>query len=99
VLEISPRPADLRVRLFDANDLVLESNDVATELDGGLRYELQLLEPLRAGRAYLLVLDAEQGPALLDPRGRPLEDVRLGILVRGDPAAEAPAGAKRRKRR
>jgi hypothetical protein len=98
VLEVSPRPMDARVRLFDAADLVVDSDDTATALDGGWRYALSLLEPLRAGRSYTLVLDAEQGPGLVDARGRALDDVRLGIQVRGDAAPDGASPAKRKRK-
>lgn len=97
-LELRPGPADLRVRLLDTADQALDSDDAVLPLDGGVRYQLALLEPLRPGRTYTLSLDAEQGTALLDPRGRPLDDVRLLLQVRGEAASDA-APRPRRKRK
>jgi hypothetical protein len=99
VVEVRPAPADARLRLLDGSDQVVESNDVLAAFDGGLRYELGLLEPLRPGRSYTLLLDAELAAGLEDARGRPLEDVRLGLLVRGEsPSVPAPAKRPRRPR-
>jgi hypothetical protein len=100
VLEVWPRPEDARVRLFDAADQVLDSDDSASALDGGWRYQLTLPDPLKGGRTYTLVLDAEQGPGLVDARGRPLDDLRLGLQVRGEPGpdpASSPKGKKKRR--
>ena len=99
VLEVWPRPGDPRIRLFDAADQVLDSDDAAAALDGGLRYQLTLPEPLRAGRGYTLQLDAEQGSTLLDARGRPLDDLRLGLQVRGEPGPDPAAPHQRAKKK
>lgn len=88
ILEFPTRLRDYRVRLFDDRDLVLPSDDAATLTDGGLLYEVDLLQPLAPGRSYLLMVDGELGPQVLDQEGRAHEDVRLVLNVRGEPVRE-----------
>jgi hypothetical protein len=97
-LEVRPQPTGLRIRLFDPADQVVESDDVSAATDGGVRYQLGLLEALRPGRAYTLVLDAEHGGDLTDGRGRAMDDVRIVLQVRGEPTSESRT-TQRRKRR
>jgi hypothetical protein len=89
---------DYRVRLFDWAEQIVPSDDVATR-DGGLSYRIGLLQPLRPGRTYTLVIDADLGPTMVDPNGRPLDDVRLSLSVRGEIQPEPGARVPKRKKK
>ncbi len=89
---------DYRVRLFDWAEQIVPSDDVAS-LDAGLTYRIGLLQPLRPGRTYSLVIDADLGPTMVDATGRPLDDVRLSINVRGEIQPEPGARLPKRKKK
>jgi hypothetical protein len=93
-LEIPVKLKDFRVRLFDDHEQVVPSDDVADVDDAGVRYQADLLQPLRSGRAYTLMIDAEVGPELRDDLGRAWDDVRLSLKVRGEIQPE-PGAAKK----
>lgn len=97
-LQLSEPVRNARIRLFDWNEQLVESDDVLLESQEGrvTGYRLELLEPLRSGRSYLLGIDGELGPRLLDAIGNDLDDLRVPFLVRGDPEPERPP-AKRRQ--
>lgn len=99
------RLKDFRVRLFDDHDQLVASDDTVAEVDAGIDYRLEFMQPLRAGRGYSLLVDAEVGSVILDEQGRAWDDVRIDLKVRGEPQPDearkpvrAPAN-KRMKRR
>ncbi len=100
VLEVatSVELRDYRIRLYDWADQIVPSDDVAT-IDGGITYRIGLLAPLHTGRTYSLVLDADLGTTMLDPAGRPLDDVRLTLNVRGEIQAEPGARPVKKKKK
>jgi len=101
-LRLSPRPQSPRIRLFDWTEQIVESND--TGLSSGddpiFVYRIEALEPLQAGRTYILTVDSELGGRLLDASGSPLEEVRMPLRVVGDLKADSPSrsGPSRRRR-
>lgn len=93
------RLKDYRVRLFDWNDRVVPSDDTAELADGGLTYRIELPEPLKTGRRYSLLVDAELAPQIDDEAGRHYDDVRLELKVRGDVVPDKPAKKSKKSRR
>jgi hypothetical protein len=97
-LRFAPKLKDVRIRLFDWNELVVESDDVVLPADGDVFvYRLELLEPLEPGRSYLLLIDAELGQALVDGSGAPWDDVRLPLRITGERKPERSHHPTRRK--
>jgi hypothetical protein len=82
------RLKDFRVRLFDDHDQLVPSDDTVTDADAGIDYQLELLQPLRAGRRYSLLVDAEVGSVIIDEQGRAWDDVRVDLKVRGEPQSD-----------
>lgn len=94
------RLKDYRVRLFDWADQVVASDDTAELGDAGLVYRIDLLQPVKTGRRYTLVVDAELAPEIADEAGRTYDDVRLGLKIRGEVQPDKPAkkpGKKKKK--
>lgn len=91
------RLKDYRVRLFDWNDQVVPSDDTAELADGGLTYRIDLAAPLKTGRRYSLLVDAELAPQIDDEAGRHYDDVRMELKVRGDVVPDKPAKKSKRK--
>jgi hypothetical protein len=100
VLEVatSVELRDYRIRLYDWADQIVPSDDLAI-VDGGITYRIGLLAPLRTGRTYSLVLDADLGASMLDPAGRPLDDVRLTLNVRGEVQVEPGTRLPKKKKK
>jgi hypothetical protein len=101
-LATSVRLRDYRVRLFDWADQVVVSDDTAELTDAGLVYRIALPSPLRSGRRYSLLIDAQHGPKIADEAGHHYDDVRLTLEVRGevlpDRSAKAKPGKKPKKK-
>jgi len=97
-----PRLADVRVRLFDANDRAVESNDTM-EIGDATRYSLQPAEPLVPGSKYSLLVDGLQSEMPKDHEGREYDLVRWELKTAGEKPAPAPKtkakGSKRRRGR
>ena len=91
---------DYRIRVIDSADQVVPSDDIATELDGGLTYVIAFAQPLRQGKTYALTLEAQAGPQLTDWAGKPWDDVRLSLKVRGqvEPEPGVKLSKKKKKR-
>lgn len=103
-LWITPRLRTPRIRLFDWNQQLVESDDTELTPEGavasGLGYHIELLEPLRAGRSYTLRIDSEIGPMLLDEAGTELNELRLSLKVLGEPEPkDKPRPSRKRRRR
>jgi hypothetical protein len=90
---------DYRVRMFDGAEQVLPSDEEARVEDGGVRYQIVLAAPLKAGRSYSFSIDAELGHEITDMSGRGYRDVRLALKVRGvaQPEPKKKPGKKRRR--
>jgi hypothetical protein len=86
-----------RVRTFDEGDRIVPSDDRATEADGGTRYSIRFVDPLKPGRRYALVVDAQTGATFSDAFGREHADVRVGFVTSGE--RERPAKHVTRRRR
>ena len=90
-----------RVRLFDAAERAMVSDDVAEESDTGLVYRIVLPQPLKTGFEYTLVVDAQTGTAFSDTLCRDVEELRTTFLIAGEKEKPAPppTPAKKKKRR
>lgn len=110
-LRIFPAFKAPRIRLFDSNDRILESDDTDVATDGGddgttLGYRISLLDGLEPGRAYHLGIDTEIEPPLVDfagkpivdRTGRPMDELRIELNVVGEPKSKAPASRPERSR-
>jgi hypothetical protein len=85
---------DFRIRLLDFRDQVVVSDD---ELSAdGRTYVITLPEPLKTGRGYTLVLDAELGPVVTDDLGGTWNDWELDFRIAGEVQPE-PGAAKKPK--
>ncbi len=87
---------DFRIRLLDWRDQIVVSDDEL--LADGRTYLLTLKEPLKAGRGYTLVLDAELGPIVTDEAGGTFNDWELAFRISGDVAPDPSAPKKKKKR-
>ena len=90
---------DYRIRVIDSADQIVPSDDTATELDGGLTYVIAFAQPLRPGKSYALTLEAQAGAQFIDSAGRPWDDVRLSIKVRGQPDPEPGRKPAKKKKK
>lgn len=91
---------DFRIRLIDFREQVVTSDDEL--LADGRTYLINLPEPLKTGRGYTLVLDAELGPIVTDETGGTWNDWELAFRIAGDvqpePAARKKPAPKKRKK-
>lgn len=90
---------DVRFRVMDWNDAVVASDDEA-QTDGGLTYRIVFQAPLKTGRGYSLLIDAETGDTFRDARGAQYDEVRVPFRIGGEVQSEpgAPAKKKRKKK-
>jgi hypothetical protein len=94
-----PAPLDdLRVRVMDWTDAVVASDDEASA-DGGFVYRVVFLAPLKTGRGYALLLDAETGDTFRDAQGAEYAEVRLPFRIAGDVQPEPGQPAKKSKKK
>ena len=85
---------DFRIRLLDFRDQVVVSDDELAA--DGRSYVITLAEPLKTGRSYTLVLDAELGPVVTDDSGGTWNDWELDFRIAGEVQPE-PGAAKKAK--
>lgn len=90
---------DVRIRVMDWTDAVVESDDVATEADGGFTYRITFAQPLKSGRAYALLIDAETKEALVDAHGALIDQLRVPLQISGAPTPEPGKPGKKPKRK
>ncbi len=88
-----------RVRLLDEADRVVPSDDQVRAEPDGLLYEIALLEPLKTGFAYALVVDPQTGPELRDALGRSHPEQRLEFKVAGEREKPLPPEPKKTSRK
>jgi hypothetical protein len=88
---------DFRIRLLDWRDQLVVSDD---ELDAaGRTLTITLPEPLKTGRSYSLVLDAELGPVVTDEAGATFNDWELPFRIAGEVVPETPVKAPKKKKK
>lgn len=92
---------DVRVRLFDWSDAIVQSDDRLERTDAGFHYRIELAAPLKTGRSYSLLLDGETQDAFRDQAGREHLELRVNVRVTADVQPEPGARPKKpaRKRR
>lgn len=80
-----------RIRIFDAADRVVPSDDQteAPPPGGGIVYRVRFVEPLKVGSRYTLVIDAETGDFMTDGAGREQAEFRYEFQI-VEPATETP---------
>lgn len=93
-LRLPKRLKDFRVRLMDHQDKVVPSDDALSA--DGLEYLVNPTEPLKTGRRYTVLLDAELGPVVTDEAGATFDDWELPFTIAGDVQPD-PAQAKSAK--
>lgn len=84
---------DFRIRLLDYREQIVVSDDEL--MADGRTYVITLPEPLKTGRGYNLVLDAELGPIVTDDSGGTWNDWELPFRIAGDVQPEPVAGKKK----
>ncbi|MDP1824933.1 MAG: hypothetical protein Q8L48_16875 [Archangium sp.] len=84
---------DFRIRLLDYREQIVVSDDEL--MADGRTYVITLPEPLKTGRGYNLVLDAELGPIVTDDSGGTWNDWELPFRIAGDAQPEPVAGKKK----
>jgi hypothetical protein len=89
---------DVRFRVMDWNDAVVPSDDESSA-DGGLTYRIVFVQPLKSGRTYSLLIDAETKDTFADDRGHEYTERRIPFRVSGHPQAEPGSPSKRRKKK
>lgn len=80
---------DFRVRLMDWRDQIAASDDEL--LADGKTLLVTPTDPLKTGRSYTLVLDAELGPIVTDELGRTFNDWDLQFRIAGEVQPDKPA--------
>jgi hypothetical protein len=99
IARITPALRNYRIRVFDADERVLPSDDAAEPFDGGLDYRIVLQEPLKPARAYHLMIDAQLGNHFSDLSGWTFNDTRLFFKVRGKREPEPKPGKQKKRKR
>lgn len=90
---------DFRLRLMDWRDQLVVSDDEL--LADGKTLLIKPAEPLKTGRSYSLVLDAELGPVITDETGRTFNDWELSFRVAGEiqPEKSEPKKSPKKKKK
>jgi hypothetical protein len=89
---------DVRFRVMDWTDSVVPSDDEST-IDGGLMYRIVFVQPLKTGRSYSLLVDAETKDTFADERGHQYDELRIPFRISGEVQSEPGAPAKKKKRK
>jgi hypothetical protein len=84
-----------RMRVFDDADRVVPSDDQEEDTAQRSEYRIRFSEPLKTGRRYALVVDAQSGDTFSDSSGRAHPDVRMEFQTSGE--RERSAKPKRHK--
>ncbi|MDX2014508.1 MAG: hypothetical protein SFW67_30200 [Myxococcaceae bacterium] len=87
-----------RVRLLDWTDAVVASDDSLETSDAGFSYRIDLLQPLKSGRSYSVLVDAESAERVSDGLGREFDEWRLGVRVTGEVQPEPGQGSEKPKK-
>lgn len=88
---------DFRLRLMDWRDQLVVSDDELRS--DGKTLVITPTEPLKTGRSYSLVLDAELGPVITDETGGTFNDWELAFRVAGEVQPEKPEPKKKPKKK
>jgi hypothetical protein len=89
----------VRVRLLDGDDAVVPSDDTLETSDAGFRYRIELAQPLKTGRSYSVLVDAETADVFTDTFGRSSAEWRLPLRVLGEVQPEPGATSKKAKKK
>ena len=95
------RLADFRVRLMDAQERVLPSDETIVFEDEATRVNIQLLLPLKPANSLVLLVDGQRAPLMSNFQADTYEDFRATLKVRGEPekpAAKSAAPSKKPKK-
>jgi hypothetical protein len=84
---------DFRIRLLDYREQIVVSDDEL--MADGRTWVITLPEPLKTGRGYNLVLDAELGPIVTDDSGGTWNDWELPFRIAGEVQPEPVVGKKK----
>ncbi|MCU0699677.1 MAG: hypothetical protein MUC96_24475 [Myxococcaceae bacterium] len=87
-----------RVRLLDWTDSVVPSDDVLETSDAGFRYRIELVQPLKPGRSYAVLVDSESADRVTDLLGRDFDEWRLAFRVAGEVQPEPGQASKKSKK-
>jgi hypothetical protein len=87
--------ADFRVRLMDAQERVLPSDDEMLSDANGTVVTIQPLSPLKAANSLILLMDGQLGSEISNARGDYYEAFRATLKVRGEPEKPAPKPPKK----
>ena len=85
---------DFRVRLLDWRDQIVASDDEL--MPDGRTYVITLSEPLKTGRSYRVVIDAELGPIVTTESGQEVDDWELKFRIAGDVVPDPSSKPSRR---
>lgn len=88
---------DFRLRLMDWRDQIVTSDDEL--LADGKTLLITPTEPLKTGRSYSLVLDAELGPVVTDESGRTFNDWELAFRIAGEVQPDKADPKKQQKKK
>lgn len=89
---------DVRFRVMDWTDSVVPSDDESTT-DAGLTYRIVFVQPLKTGRSYSLLIDAETKDTFTDERGHQYDELRIPFRISGEVQSEPGAPVKKRKKK
>lgn len=88
-----------RVRLLDWTDAVVAGDDELDVSDAGFRYRIRTLQPLKSGRGYSLLIDAESVEQFTDGFGRTHDELRVPLRVAGEVQPEPGQSTSKKKRK
>jgi len=80
---------DFRVRLMDAQERVLPSDEEIVSDAHGTSVNIQLLSPLKPANSLILLVDSQLAH-LSNNQGDTYDDFRISLKVRGEPEKPAP---------
>jgi hypothetical protein len=88
-----------RVRLLDWTDAVVAGDDELEVSDAGFRYRIQPLQPLKSGRGYSVLVDAESTDQFTDAYGRSHDELRVPLRIAGEVQPEPGQTTSKKKRK
>jgi hypothetical protein len=88
---------DLRVRLMDAQERVLPSDEEMVSEAHGTSVNIQLLSPLKPANTLILLADSQLGHSISNEHGDTYDDFRVSLKVRGEPEKPEKSAAPPKK--
>jgi len=82
--------ADFRVRLMDAQERVLPSDEEISLDANGTLVNIQLLSPLKPANSLVLLVDSQLAPRISNQQADTYDDFRVSLKVRGEPEKAEP---------